>query len=93
MLRKELIELLENNPLSIAEISEITETKFKDAENDIVHLKKSLKHLNYRLVVFPAQCENCGFKFKEEKLHRPGKCPVCKEKRVTEPKISVKKTE
>lgn len=92
MFRKDLIEILENNPLSIAEISALTEEKFTTIESDLQHLAKSLKHMNYKLVVHAAQCRNCGFKFDEHKLLRPGKCPVCKSRDIDEPLIAIEPT-
>lgn len=91
MFRKYLQELLENNPMGISEIAEVTETGFKEIEDDLHHLQKSLKHQHYTMDVTPAECLDCGFKFNKEKLHRPGRCPVCKQKHITEPLIAIRK--
>ena len=92
MFRKNLIELLEDNPLTIAEIADLTMEKYKDIEDSLHHLEKSLKHMPYRLHVEPARCKDCGFTFNKEKLNKPGKCPTCKHNRITEPRISIEKT-
>lgn len=89
MFRKELIQLLENNPLSLKEISQLMDEEPKDIEEDIHHLIKSLKHIPYRLHIEPARCRKCGFSFHKNKLHKPGKCPVCKGSWITEPRFSI----
>lgn len=89
MYRKDLIDLLLDNPTSLAEIARDLEIPIKDVEDDLHHLEKSLKYSDYRLVVHPASCRKCGFKFKEEKLHKPGKCPRCHETWIQEPLLEV----
>ena len=91
MYRKSLIELLENNPLGISEIAEISGSKFTEIEEDLKHLARSLKHQDYRLVIQPAECLDCHFKFKPDKLLRPVRCPICKQQHITEPLIFIEK--
>lgn len=90
MFRKGLITLLLNNPMGLAEIARQLDMSTRDVEDDLHHLQKSLHHqAEYKLVVHPAQCRKCGFKFKEEKLHKPSKCPRCHETWIEEPKLEV----
>lgn len=89
MFRKELIKLLENNPLAISEIATLTGEKFTTIESDLQHLAKSLKHQRFKMVVKPAHCRDCNFKFDEHKLLRPGKCPVCKSHDIDEPLVAI----
>jgi predicted Zn-ribbon and HTH transcriptional regulator len=77
MLRKDLIELLRNGSMGLVEIASHLEVPQKDVEDDLGHLIKSLKHADYCLVVTPAYCRKCDFRFNEDKLHKPGKCPHC----------------
>ncbi|MDX1812320.1 MAG: transcriptional regulator [Gammaproteobacteria bacterium] len=91
MFRKTLIEILENNPMGISEIAEATGVGFKEIEEDLHHLQKSLRHQSYQMEITPAECQDCSFKFGKDKLHRPGRCPVCKQKHVTEPLIEIVK--
>lgn len=90
MYRKELIDLLLDNPMSLADIARELEMPIRDIEDDVRHLQKSLKHSEYRLVVHPASCRKCGFRFREEKLHKPGKCPRCHENWIQEPLLEVR---
>lgn len=89
MYRKELINLLLNNPMSLDDIARLLDMSPKDVEDDLHHLHKSLKHSGYRLLIHRATCRKCGFRFKEEKLHKPGKCPRCHETWIQEPMIEV----
>lgn len=91
MFRKGLINMLLDNPLSLAEIARQLDVSPRDVEDDLHHLYKSMKRLGYRLVIYPAECRKCGFKFKKDKLHKPGKCPHCHETWIQEPLIEVVK--
>jgi len=58
--------------------------------NSIHHLLRSLKKSPYRAVVTPARCRKCGFCFHDDKLHKPGKCPRCRETWISEPLIEIR---
>ena len=92
MYRKELIDLLQDRPLSVLELAELLELAPKDVADDIEHLMKSLKHTDYRLCVAPARCRKCGFTFKETKLRKPGKCPACRGTWISEPRIRIEQS-
>ena len=92
MFRKELIELLQDRPLSVLELAELLELAPKDVADDIEHLIKSLKHTDYRLRVTPARCRKCGFTFKDTKLRKPGKCPACHGTWIAEPRIRIEQS-
>ncbi len=77
MLRKDLIVLLRNSSMDLVDIARHLEISQKDAEDDLRHLIKSLKHSDDRLVITPPYCRKCDFQFNEDKLHKPGKCPHC----------------
>jgi len=89
MYRKALIQLLLNNPMSLADIALAMDVAPRDVEDDLHHLQKSLKHAEYKLLIHPAVCRKCGFKFSKEKLHKPGKCPHCHESWIQEPLLEV----
>lgn len=93
MFRKELIDVLLNNPLSIKDIAQLLEMPVKDVEEDIQHLQKSIKHMEYQLEVIPARCHKCDFLFSKDKLHKPSKCPKCHATWIYEPRISVVRKE
>lgn len=90
MYRKGLITLLLNNPTSLAEIARQLDMLPRDTEDDLRHLRKSLRHSSeYRLVVHPAHCRKCGFRFNPDKLHKPGKCPQCHQTWIEEPRLEI----
>jgi predicted Zn-ribbon and HTH transcriptional regulator len=91
MYRKDLITLLDGNPLSVKDIARQLEMVPRDVEDDVRHLIKSLKHTEYQLHVTPARCRNCGFIFSDDKLHKPGKCPRCHNTWVEEPLLEIRR--
>ncbi len=89
MFRKDLIGLLLDHPRGLHEIAQTLALRPRDVEDDLTHLLKSLKHSEYRAVIEPAHCGQCGFTFHKDKLHKPGKCPRCRGTRISEPRISL----
>ena len=90
MFRKDLIPLLENNPLSVAQIARLVRETPRDIEADLLHLLKSLKHTDYVATIEPARCRKCGFEFDTGKLAKPSKCPECKATWILEPRVSIR---
>lgn len=72
MFRKDLITLLQDNPLGLKDIAHFLEMTPRDVEDDLRHLIKSLKHSEYHLHITPAHCRNCGFVFQKENFTNPG---------------------
>jgi transcriptional regulator len=91
MFRKDLIPILLNRPLTVSEISRIVDQTGKDTTDDLEHLLKSLKHMEYEALIEPAVCKKCGFEFSTDKLRKPSKCPKCKGTWITEPQIQLKR--
>jgi predicted Zn-ribbon and HTH transcriptional regulator len=60
-----------------------------DIDEDLRHLIRSARAAGHRIVVEPARCKACGFTFGEDKLTKPGKCPVCRSTWVFEPLIRI----
>jgi len=89
MFRKELLDMLLNNPMSIKEIAHLLELPVKDVEDDVRHLHKSIKHMKYRMQIIPARCLKCDFQFHKDKLHKPSKCPLCHGTWIEEPQIGI----
>ena len=89
MFRKDLIELLLGNPMSLTEIARRFGEPAGQVADDVRHLFRSLKHTDHRAVIEPARCRSCGFHFSEEKLGKPSKCPKCRSTWVLEPRIGI----
>lgn len=89
MFRKDLLELLASAPRSVNDIARLLELDPKDVEDDLRHLIRSVRHAGYRVHVIPAQCRHCGFRFRADKLHKPGKCPRCRASWIRAPLIGI----
>jgi predicted Zn-ribbon and HTH transcriptional regulator len=89
MYRKDLISLLKDNPTSLNELSLILKVDKKDLEDDLHHLFRSLRAKPLNPVLTAAICRKCGFEFHKDKLHKPGKCPLCNGTWISEPLISI----
>jgi predicted Zn-ribbon and HTH transcriptional regulator len=89
MFRKELIDMLLGNPMSVTQIARIVGEHPGQVADDLRYLMRSLKQTEYRAVIEPAHCRACGFEFSEEKLNKPSKCPECHSTWVLEPRIGL----
>lgn len=90
MYRKELVDILLNNPMSLQELAMALEMRVKDIEDDLRHLQKSLRHGPRHFGIIPARCRHCGFVFHRDKMDKPGKCPRCRETWISAPLIVIK---
>jgi predicted Zn-ribbon and HTH transcriptional regulator len=89
MFRKHLIELLSEEPRSVSRLAHELGLRRADVADDLRHLVRSARAAGHRVVILPARCRSCGFRFGEEKLAKPGKCPSCKGSRIFEAQISI----
>ena len=87
--RKELIQLLSEQPRSVSSLARDLGLKRGDVEDDLRHAIRSARAAGHRVAILPARCRTCGFTFGEEKLSKPGKCPACRGTRLYEAQISV----
>ena len=86
-LRHEIIALLSREGLTAREISEQVGIPEKEVLEHLEHIRIAL---HGGLVVEPALCMACGFAFrKRERLKGPGRCPVCKNEHIAEPRFSI----
>lgn len=90
MSRKNLIPLLRDNPMPLRYIARQLEATVPEIADDLIHLEKSLIHTEWKLVVHPAACRKCGFRFGEDKLKKPARCPECKSNYLTEPEVEIR---
>ena len=85
--RHEIIDLLSEESLTAREISEQIGIQEKDVLGHLEHIRIAL---HGRLVVEPALCMACGFRFrKRDRLKGPGRCPVCRNEHIADPRFSV----
>jgi len=91
--RKDLLTRLSGTPRSVSSLARELGVRRDDIDEDLHHVLRSARAAGYRVVVIPARCRTCGFTFAEDKLSKPGKCPVCRGTRLFEPQISVERHE
>jgi predicted Zn-ribbon and HTH transcriptional regulator len=61
----------------------------KVLEEDLRHIDRSVRVGGQRLIVTPARCDACGFHFKSTAPHPPGRCPSCRERRISGPWLRI----
>ena len=89
MFRKQLIELLAEEPRSVSRLARELGLSRGDVADDLRHMVRSARAAGHRVVILPARCRSCNFTFGEEKLAKPGSCPSCKGSRIFEAQISI----
>ena len=89
MFRKDLIDVLLGNPMTLSQIARQVDEPPGQVADDLNHLLRSLKHTEYKATIEPARCRACGFEFSPGKLTKPSKCPECHSTWVLEPRIGI----
>ncbi|MDB9823480.1 transcriptional regulator [Deltaproteobacteria bacterium] len=83
--RQNLMELLSQGTFTLQDLSVEMRLSMKEVLHHLKHVRKSVRP-PFGFIIEPAGCLNCGFVFKErEKLHSPGKCPMCRSSHISEP--------
>jgi predicted Zn-ribbon and HTH transcriptional regulator len=83
-IRQEIIDELENNAMTVREISQSIGILEKDVYHHLTFIEKTVKHQKKRIRFEPYYCMNCGFQFTNRKtFKRPGKCPGCRDGRIS----------
>ena len=89
-IRRQIETILYHETLSAREISVVAGVPEKEVYEHLEHIHKSIEREGGRLVMTPAECQDCGFVFKKrERLKKPGKCPVCNSESISEPHFSI----
>jgi predicted Zn-ribbon and HTH transcriptional regulator len=83
--RKDLIELLQENRMTIREMALHFRVTTEEIAIDLRYVGRSIyPQMELRMEI--PRCRDCGFEFKERsKLTRPTKCPECRGMKITEP--------
>lgn len=89
-IRQQITLLLQHEALSALEISQAVRIAEKDVYRHLVHIQKSAAVRGRPLNVTACTCLACGFTFKERRrLTRPGRCPRCRQSRISNPVFSI----
>jgi predicted Zn-ribbon and HTH transcriptional regulator len=89
MFRKDLIDMLLGHQMTVTEIARVVDEPPSRIVDDLQHLLRSLKHMDFQALIKPARCRACGFEFSTDKLNKPSKCPECRATWILEPKIEI----
>ncbi|MEJ2686424.1 MAG: transcriptional regulator [Gammaproteobacteria bacterium] len=89
MFRKDLVGLLLDRSVTVSELAAQLGHPPREVEADLCHLRRSLRGGPFHVNVVPARCRKCGFTFRADRLHKPGKCPRCKGTWIHEPRIGI----
>jgi hypothetical protein len=88
--RERLRDVLREGPASTRDLSQRVGIREHEVADHLTHLARSLPHRGERLVTDPPQCLDCDFVFTERQRYtRPGHCPRCRGRRVTQPRFRV----
>ncbi|MBU3981116.1 MAG: transcriptional regulator [Proteobacteria bacterium] len=88
--RQEIISVLTRQTLSAREISAEVGISEKEVVDHLGHIRIAVRKSKGRLMIIPAECKKCGFKFKKrERLNKPGKCPICRSQQIQAPLFSI----
>jgi predicted Zn-ribbon and HTH transcriptional regulator len=89
-IRKQMIELLSDNPLTARELSQALGIPEKEVFEHLPFVTRTATAHGRKLEALPFSCRACGYVFRERKrLDRPGRCPACKSGHVEEPRYRI----
>lgn len=89
-IRQAIRAALEREPLTAHDLSAETGIPERDVASHLEHLERACRGRGEAFVVLPARCEACGFVFKKrDRLTAPGRCPVCRSERISNPRFSM----
>ena len=89
--RQQLQDLLTERSWTVEELALLFEVSKKVILDDMEHLLHS-PATRQRLIIEPAQCRQCGFRFKDRKrLSKPSRCPRCKNEWLTPPAFHLRR--
>ena len=81
---------LRRGPASARDLSTAAGVREKDVASHLEHVEQSARARGERLVVEPAACGDCGFRFEgRRRLTKPGACPECRSTRIDPPLYSL----
>lgn len=85
-IRKQIIELLDNEEMSARDLSRILSIREKEVYTHLSHIARSVTAQKKKLMIIPAECLECGFVFeKRKRFTRPSRCPHCKSEHIQNP--------
>jgi predicted Zn-ribbon and HTH transcriptional regulator len=87
--RQQIVQLLTGHEWNFDDLRRELGLTVKILEEDLRHIERSIRADGRRLMLRPASCEQCSFIFKSRAFHPPGRCPECRNRRVSGPWIRI----
>ena len=89
-IRQQIMALLTQGPMDVIDLSRALALPEKEVLEHLPSIVRSVTGRGGRFIMEPAQCLQCGFRFKERRrLNPPGRCPRCKQSRLQGPAYSI----
>jgi transcriptional regulator len=86
--REDIIEILGKEERSAQQLANEFQVELFEILVDLDHIKYSIKPR--KLVITPAQCKKCCFKFEERSnVKKPSKCPKCNSELIIAPLFKI----
>jgi predicted Zn-ribbon and HTH transcriptional regulator len=92
--RQQLRGLLLREALGFDALRELLGLSVRALEEELRHVERSARGHRERLVVEPARCLACDFRFRDREtrhLHAPGRCPRCRSERIADPRFKLER--
>ena len=83
--RQQIVERLLEDEWEFDDLRREFALTVKVLEEDLRHIERSARTGRRRLIIRPARCEACDFAFKSTAPHPPGRCPSCRDRRISGP--------
>jgi predicted Zn-ribbon and HTH transcriptional regulator len=83
--RQRIVDLLKEREWEFVDLRRDLSLTVSVLEEDLRHIERSVRPEGIRLIIRPARCDACGFHFRRAALHPPGRCPVCRDRRISGP--------
>jgi predicted Zn-ribbon and HTH transcriptional regulator len=89
-IRQQMMRVLAAGEWDLRALSQALHVAEKEVVTHLPHVRKSLAAEGRELVIRPAFCWACGFRFEgRRRFKRPGRCPQCRQTRIEPPAFHV----
>ncbi|MCY3411042.1 MAG: hypothetical protein INQ03_05320 [Candidatus Heimdallarchaeota archaeon] len=90
MTRDLIIRELKNQSYTAKELSQRLNKSVAAIENDLEHVRTSMRtDPDWKLKISPAHCQLCEYRFQNDKIKTPTKCPKCKKEKINPPSFLI----
>ena len=87
--RQEIVRLLREAERSFDDLRHQLAVTVRTLEDDLGHIRRSVRTNGELLRVRSAVCADCGFRLSSQALHPPGRCPKCRSSHLDGPWLHI----